>query len=215
MDARKPQRRTLAKAERDARKFAQVLEWLGPFTDASVLADFYQRGEESSLPDGYPASSGGESSIGFARGVSDPTLRTILTLEGDGSWRLPADKLMDRLSDFQAEISEVHGIARSMKKSFSVVTLAAERFRGRQSALQGPCVRCGRDITGVGSDRARRGLCGSCSNRYYEERRGEESVPNWLLRTREHGLIESKDRGGRVIPVATLDDFTPGMTYSA
>lgn len=208
MDARKPQRKTQYKAERDARKFAQIVELLMPFADVDTLADFYQRGEQPSAPDGYPASSGGESSIGFSRGVSDPTLRTVIQLERDGTWQLPHDRLLERIIEFQSEVSEIHGVAKSLHKCHTVVVLAGSRLRGRQSALQGDCLSCQRSISGVGSDKMRSGLCHSCSNKFYKERKPEQSVTDWLGAA--HPLANR-----RPAPPASRDEVPVGVTYCA
>lgn len=210
MDHRKPKAKTMSRAERDARKLSEVIEILSEFTDVKVLADLYARGEEATGPDGFPSLSGGGSDIHGGRG-GDPVEKTVEMLAGGkgdepDTWEELRDVQLERISEFQGELASIHGSARLLRKASSVVLNAADRYRGRQDALQGPCLRCERAISGAASDRSRHGLCGTCSNIYYETRREGESVPDWLMRTRVHT---------RVRPVAGPEDFTPGRTFSA
>ena len=202
---RKPKRKTLSKAERDSKKLAEVLELLGPFCDAQALADLYARGEENSNIDGYPAGSDGGSSI--HGGISDPTGQ-LAALVADG-FKM-SDHLLERIGQFQSGLSEVHGITREMRKCANVVLLAADSLRGRQSALQGDCLKCQKPVSGVGSDRMRSGLCHSCSNGFYEDRSSRPglSVAEWLGNL--HPLANR-----RPAPVASREEVVAGVTYSA
>ncbi len=219
LDRRKPKQKTIGRSERDVRKIAEIIEILAPYTDVATLSDLYQRGEESGQVDGFPAGSSA-SSIYSSRGVNRPVERMVELLAGgrfdpisemaltDDSWQQQRDYLMDRLTRFQSNISELHGTARELRKCASVVLHAADQHRGRQSSLVGDCLRCSHTVSGVGSDRMRSGLCHSCSNTFYEERSPGQSVASWLGNI--HPLANR-----RPAPVATAEDFTPGMTYTA
>ena len=212
VDHRKPKAKTMSRAERDARKLSEVIEILTPYLDPDVLADLYQRAEESTGADGYPSGSSGQSDIHGGRG-GDPT-EHVVELRAGGkdderdTWKELHDTILTRIVEFQGELTSIHGSARLLRKSADVVLNAGDKLKGRVSALQGDCLRCQKPVSGVGADKMRGGLCHSCSNAYYDERTPGQTVAAWL--GTGHPLANR-----RPVPVASADEVPRGVTWSS
>jgi hypothetical protein len=151
----------------------------------SLLGDIMRRADYTSRPDGYPRSSGGAERVGGGDG-SDPTIGTVLALVEDvctrcdkgtytredgvklackrcgGTGRRWVDQVQMAADELVRQLEAIVRAVRVIEKKQQVVLGAGERLKGRQSSLQGSCIVCGADVSGVGSDRLVKGCCHRC-----------------------------------------------------
>ena len=85
-----------------------------------------------------------------------------------GSGRRWADPIGDAVRDLVKDLHALERYANSIAGKTTIVMGAADRWRGRQSALQGTCQvpACGRVVAGVGEDRLKGGMCNRCYLHY-------------------------------------------------
>ena len=213
-------RKTKAQAERVVAKILDTIEILEHYANVDAVADLLARGAETADVDGYPAGSSGQSDIHGGR-MSDPTGRAVEHMAGgryderqemalsDDTWEHIKDQLRQFVVEFGTNITEMHGLAKRSHKMATVVIHAADRHRGRQSSLQGDCLRCQKPVSGVGNDRMRTGLCPSCANDFYETRTGRQTtVAEWLG-------MNHPEANRRAAPPASRDEVATGVTWHA
>jgi hypothetical protein len=161
------------------RQLEGALDDLKGFTP-QVIAELIRRGEESSEIDGFGRGGldSGPSSIGEH---SDPTFSAVAA-RMDNTEIDAVAQAIDRMCEI---IEEIAKLAREADRKRQNVIFAADGRRGRESSLQGECIvpSCGKSVSGVGSDRIKRGYCPTCYMRW----------TRWLL-TNERSNDPASDR---------------------
>lgn len=111
-----------------------------------------------------------------------------------GSGRRWADPIGEAVADLARELEALARCANLIAGKTTLVMGAADRWRGRQSALQGTCgvTACGRVVTGVGEDRIKGGYCPRCYLHFC----------SWKLINRPSG-DPAADRAAFVVYMAT------------
>ena len=153
----------------------------------SLLEDLMARAELSSRPDGYSRGGSGERVGGG--GMANSTLANAVARLEDvcsrcddekhthpgkfvlddgrlvpcracgGSGRRWADPLADAVDELLEKLSVVSRLCKIIDQKREMVLGAAEAARGRISSLQGSCILCGAEVTGLPDDKLDRGLC--------------------------------------------------------
>lgn len=171
--------------------------------DDDVLADWARRTEELAGGDGYPP--GGERVGGRGsgepdaalvnaalRGASEDVAATIVQTEGgprsheDWSRHEALDRVSDAVEEVERRLAEATAAARRILRLAHYVQATKEPLR---DDAQGPghCRACAETISGIGADRARRGVCPACW----------VSFTRWKL---SHPLEEfALDRGAQMV----------------
>lgn len=162
------EKRTLRQAERLSRRVEEAATLLASLTYAS-LVEIYRRDEQLAVIDGYPRGGNGP---GGSSGPGDPT--------GGAAGAREIDHRIDVVHKaVEALESAINESLRSIKRAAhasDVILHSADDERGRVSSLQGTCLICGDDVTGVGSDRLRRGWDPKC---YLAWTRWRLTQPKW------------------------------------